>query len=175
MINVADCILYLYPGSIPKRDFEIIKHDNGVESILIWNLPDPQPTLLELESVWIPVMKRNKIKELNMSCNLEILNGFNSLSTGHFFEFGTLDQDNMSQEHSRLMRREDVLEVRWNTVDAGEMIFTRDQFFVICDEAAEFKWNRVFRYRDLKSQVLTIPDTGITVEEAELQINSISW
>jgi hypothetical protein len=164
--HLGEVLNHMYPTADTTKDFIVADFGEGVH-IAAWNLPDPIPTVQEIQDKWIQILKESKVKELNAMCNQDISKGFVSASTGYQFEFETLDQTNMDQEHGRLMRRTEIQEVKWNTVGAGEVILTREQFFTVCDEAAMMKWNKVSRYRTLKEQV-----NLCTTEE---EIIAITW
>jgi hypothetical protein len=46
--HIAHALAYLYPDADPREDYQITSID-GVESIAVWNLPDPQPTPEQLQ------------------------------------------------------------------------------------------------------------------------------
>lgn len=166
-MNIGRVLAHMYPDADPRNEYKVVDHSDGQgQQITDWNLPYPQPTQEELEEQWLDVLRKDKIKELNKACNADILNGFTA-TNGHTYEFTMLDQTNLDQQHGFLLRKTDVLTVDWNTIDSGEITHTREEFFQVCDEASDFKWQKVFRYRDLKNQVLLAIDEG--------EIGAIIW
>jgi|Deesub1362A_J573_1020465.scaffolds.fasta_scaffold00740_9 hypothetical protein len=63
-MNIAQCLMYLFPDAVPDRDY-IVQDDGQGQYIAEWDLPDPQPTQAELEAVWPEVqaeLAREEIK-----------------------------------------------------------------------------------------------------------------
>jgi len=50
-MNVALVLTYLFPGSDPLRDWAVVDDGSGPR-ITTWNLPVPQPTQRDLETVF---------------------------------------------------------------------------------------------------------------------------
>lgn len=166
-MNIGRVLAYMYPNANPRNDYKVMDHLDGQgQQISQWNLADPQPTQEELEVQWLYVLRKDKIAELKKACNLDILSGFTA-TNGHTYEFTMLDQTNMDQQHGMLLRRTDILSVNWQTVDSGEIPHTREEFFKVVDEASDFKWSKVFRYRQLKADVIAAT--------TESEINAIVW
>lgn len=60
-MSLVKAIMHIYPGTDPWDDFRVKRefvNDEFVESIYMWNLPEPQPTEEELQKAW------NAIKDL---------------------------------------------------------------------------------------------------------------
>lgn len=49
MAQLWKALTHLFPNAVPLRDYTIVERD-GVQSIALWNLPQPQPTQAELEA-----------------------------------------------------------------------------------------------------------------------------
>ncbi len=62
-MNIADCILYLYPNAKLFVDFEVMDRGAG-PYISMWNLSAPQPSQAELEAAWLPALKSKKVAEI---------------------------------------------------------------------------------------------------------------
>jgi hypothetical protein len=111
--------------------------------------PISNPTTLE-------DYQQNKIYELNTACNKEILGGFTSSVTGvaHQYKFDMEYQNNLNQEATMLALDSTIISVDWPTIDAGVVTHTREQFIQLCKESKTFKEQRLYRYFNLKAQVL---------------------
>lgn len=98
----------------------------------------------------------NKILELNTACNNEILGGFSSSATGavHQYKFDMEYQANMAQEGMMLALDSTITAVDWPTVDAGVVTHSRDQFIQLCKDSKTIKETKLYRYFNLKAQVL---------------------
>lgn len=48
-MNIVNALRHLYPNAEPLRDY-VLRDDGGGPYIAAWSLPDPQPTLSELEA-----------------------------------------------------------------------------------------------------------------------------
>lgn len=46
-MNKAIAVQQIYPNAIPMKDFVVI-NDDGIQKIIQWNYPQPQPTEEEL-------------------------------------------------------------------------------------------------------------------------------
>ncbi len=62
-MNIADCVLFLYPDAKPLVDFEVMDRGDG-QYISMWHLSAPQPTQAELEAAWLPALKAKKITDV---------------------------------------------------------------------------------------------------------------
>lgn len=112
-------------------------------------------------------VKAAKITELDTLCENEILAGFQSAATGHFFRFNAYDQMNFTQQMLVLISDSTIAEVTWKTEDAGVVTLTRDEFLAVIREAEAHKRGLMERYWTLKAQVLAAE----TVDE----VNAIQW
>lgn len=50
-MHIPSAVIHLFPGADPLADFEV-RDDGEGPYIAVWNLPDPQPTLEQLEAAW---------------------------------------------------------------------------------------------------------------------------
>lgn len=53
-MNLSLVILHLFPNATPRVDYIILDQGAGSE-IVRWDLPDPQPTQVELDAAWAVV------------------------------------------------------------------------------------------------------------------------
>ncbi|MFD2168512.1 hypothetical protein [Tumebacillus lipolyticus] len=108
---------------------------------------------LNLTTTSIDQVKQAKIDQLNEACESEILRGFTSVTTGHFYAFGVYDQTNFTQQMLLLLAGTTVGDVTWQTEDAGEVDHSMKQFLAVCAEAEQHKRTKIRRYQQLKAQV----------------------
>ena len=118
-----------------------------------------QPTLSEIQ--------QQKILELNIACNQDILNGFPSFCTGveHQYNFDLEYQANMNQRATMFLLKPTMVETWWPTKDKGVITHTREQFVQLCEDAERTKDEKIFRYFEMKAQILA--PTITTAEQVE--------
>jgi len=118
-----------------------------------------QPTLSEIQ--------QQKILELNIACNQDILNGFPSFCTGveHQYNFDLEYQANMNQRATMFLLKPTMVETWWPTKDMGVITHTREQFVQLCEDAERTKDEKIFRYFEMKAQILA--PTITTAEQVE--------
>ncbi len=119
-------------------------------------------TITPLEQI-----KQAKIDQLNEGCEATILRGFTSVTTGHFYAFGSNDQSNFTQQMLLLIADPSLTEVTWKTEDAGVIEHTREQFLAVCREAEQHKRAQIGWYWRLKEQV----ESATTWQ----QVDAIAW
>ncbi|MEC0242759.1 XkdW family protein [Paenibacillus dokdonensis] len=56
-MNKALAIMYMFPGADPSSDF-IVLDDDGVQTIIEWNIDAPEPTEDELQQAWEEYLKQ---------------------------------------------------------------------------------------------------------------------
>jgi hypothetical protein len=110
--------------------------------------------------------KKLKISILSEQCELSIVNGFEA-SNGHHYRTNRDDQINMIGQKDALMADPTITVVPWKTEDAGYINHTREEWLQVYKEAFEHKKSQLFKYNDLKQQVLN----ATTHEE----IVAINW
>jgi len=121
------------------------------------------------DSVKLPYTQEAKIEEINLACNLEILNGFVSSCTGieYGYKFDLEYQANLNQQMGMLSLDSAICEIPWPTKNAGVIIHQRSQFIQLLKDASDFKSSRLFRYFDMKEQIINC----LTTDEVKL----INW
>ncbi|UFJ40091.1 hypothetical protein LOK74_18945 [Brevibacillus humidisoli] len=111
--------------------------------------------------------KEAKIAQLDGMAERDILSGFTSQTTGHFYRFNQLDQMNFTQQMLLLVADQSIAEVSWKTEDAGVVVHTREQFLAVTNEAEQHKRSLMERYWTLKAQA----QDATTKEE----VDTINW
>jgi len=113
-------------------------------------------------------VQQQKIIELNIACNQDILNGFSSSCTSveHQYKFDEEYQANMNQRATMFLLKPTMTETWWPTKDEGVVTHTREQFVKLCEDAERVKDEKIFRYFDMKTQILA--PTITTVEQIEV-------
>jgi len=106
-------------------------------------------------------LQQSKIEEINLACNQEILGNFFSSCTGteHTYKFDMEYQANLNQQMGMLNIDETILSIPWPTVDNGIVIHNRSQFIDLLKDASDFKTSKLYRYFDLKAQVMNCQHT----------------
>jgi hypothetical protein len=73
MANTAEAIQYLYPNSVPLRDW-LVRSEGGVESVSFWSESlGSQPTAQAIEDAKIPATKASKIAAINAECRARLI------------------------------------------------------------------------------------------------------
>jgi len=113
--------------------------------------------------------KQNKIDELNDLCNEIILSTFESPCLGitHVFSFGIDDQMNFSGMLGAISAGIAPTTFTWKTEDAGVLTFDQSQFKQLFGDGLVFKQTNIYKYRDLKEQILSCT--------TQPQIDAIVW
>ena len=113
--------------------------------------------------------QKSKIEEINIACNLDILNGFSSTCTGveHQYKFDMEYQNNINQQASILNLDQTIELVYWPTKDAGVVEHTREQFINLLKDANNFKSEELYRYFTMKADILAM----ISLE----QVRQVVW
>lgn len=97
--------------------------------------------------------KNLKLSKLSEECESNILKGFTS-SNGHVYRTNIDDQINMIVQRDILNYNPEIETVMWKTDDEGYIEHTREEWFQIYNEAFEHKQNQLFKYEQLKQQVI---------------------
>ena len=121
------------------------------------------------DSVRLPYTQEAKIEEINIACNLEILNGFDSSVLGgesHHYKFDMEYQANMNQQMGILSLDPTIELIPWPT-SIGVIVHTKPQFIQLLKDANDFKSSRLFRYFDMKSQIMNAETTD--------EVKLINW
>jgi len=108
----------------------------------------------------LPFIQQAKIEEINIACNKEILGGFDSLILGesNHYKFDMEYQANMNQQMGILSLDQTIEFIPWPT-SSGVAIHTKTQFIQLLKEASDFKSSKLFRYFDLKQQIMNCQNT----------------
>lgn len=138
-------------------------HTSDKSKYLIVN-DDVSPDSISVDQT-LSFHKQVKIDELNKKCEEAIAAGFWSQATGHFYKFDLYDQINFLEAKASLTPEDQY--ITWKTEDAGQVVHTVEQFFQVCEEAKQHKWNCITKFWTLKEQVLN----ATTHEE----IDAIQW
>ena len=136
----------------------------------------PDYLIIDGEPVYTPIpeslkllpLQEGKIEEINLKCNLEIIGGFDSsvLGESHHYKFDMEYQANMNQQMGLISLDPTIEFIPWPT-SSGVLIHTKSQFIQLLKEASDFKSNKLFRYFDLKAQILAMT----TIE----QVKEVVW
>ena len=121
------------------------------------------------DSVRLPSMQQAKIEEINLACNLEILGGFESSVLGgehHHYKFDMEYQANMNQQMGLLSLDPTIELIPWPT-SSGVLIHTKSQFVQLLKDASDFKSSKLFRYFDMKEQIMNAETTD--------EVKLINW
>lgn len=70
-MNIAECIMYLYPDADPTKDFRVEDDGSGAK-LKYWNLEVPKPTTKELKAVWLDALKKSKIAQVKVETKKRI-------------------------------------------------------------------------------------------------------
>lgn len=97
--------------------------------------------------------KKKKLELINQQCEEAIVNGFTA-SNGHTYRTNRDDQINMINQRDILNSNPEIETVMWKTEDEGYIEHTREEWFQIYNEAFEHKQNQLFKYEQLKQQVI---------------------
>jgi len=153
-------------GTIPSNmtvDQEILfnvlpNFGGSAEDYEVMEMEAPPPSLSEIQ--------QQKIIELNTACNQDILNGFSSSCTGveHQYNFDLEYQANMNQRATMFLLKPTMVETWWPTKDKGVITHSREQFVQLCEDAERIKGEKIFRYFEMKAQILAPTTTAEQVE-----------
>lgn len=94
-----------------------------------------------------------KIELFDEMCENKIIAGFES-SNGHTYRCNRDDQLNMIGKKDQLMYDTTIETVYWRTEDSGYVALSRDEFLIVYREALSHKENTIFKYNDLKKQII---------------------
>lgn len=121
----------------------------------------------EINDELLSQFKQLKIDNLNRTCDTQIDEGFTS-SNGHRYRLTRDDQINMMGRKSELKEDETITQVDWKTEDAGYITHTREEWLnVVYREAFNYKESQIYKYNQLKQQVLAC----VSIDE----INAVVW
>ena len=126
----------------------------------------PIPDIIKL-----PPLQEAKIEEINIACNKEILDGFDSNILGdesnfHHYKFDMEYQANFSEMANILNIDDTITEINW-PVDGFMVIHTKQQFISLLKEARDHKSGKLERYFDLKEQIMNCQSTD--------EVGLINW
>ncbi|MES9681797.1 hypothetical protein ABWK22_02530 [Gottfriedia acidiceleris] len=110
--------------------------------------------------------KKLKSDQLSLTCDETIIKGFEA-SNGHFYRTNRDDQVNMIGQKDELMADPEMTEVFWKTEDAGYIKHPKDEWLTIYTEAFAHKKKQLYKYNNLKQQVLLSTEHG--------QIVNVNW
>ena len=121
------------------------------------------------DSVRLPSMQQAKIEEINLACNLEILNGFKSSASGeeHSYKFDEEYQRNFGLMIGAISVDPSLDSIPWPTKNIGIVNHTRSEFIQLYLDGKLFMESKLYRYFSLKEQILAM--TSIE------QIKAIVW
>ncbi|MFE4029135.1 hypothetical protein ACFX4N_23560 [Priestia sp. YIM B13551] len=100
------------------------------------------------------------------TCEEKILEGFTA-SNGHFYRTNRDDQINFIGQKDLLVANESLTTVPWKTEDVGYIVHTRDEWLQIYNEAFSHKQAQLFKYDNLKKQVMAATD--------HVALSTIKW
>jgi len=113
--------------------------------------------------------QESKIEEINLSCNLEIVGGFESICTTikHKYKFDLEWQANLNRQMNIFMFDSTIESVEWNTIDVGWVTLSRQEFITLYQDSNRFIESKLNKYKELKEQVINC----LTTDEVKL----INW
>jgi len=149
--------------------------DDVVDKHVIENYPDytyigGEPVYTPIpDSVNLPYVQQSKIEEINIACNLDILNGFASSCTGveHSYKFNEEWQTNFNREMNSLLLNPTILSLNWTTKDDGVMVHTREQFIILYAESKLHIDTKMARYYEMRDQIMAAQTTT--------QVKEFAW
>lgn len=144
-----------------------IENAKPISQIRRESAPDQWYPSIRHSSMDLEELKQAKITQLDDLCEKEILAGFTSQTTGHFFRFSQYDQMNFTQQMLIMLADTNVSEVTWKTENAGVVTITRNDFLEVVREAEQHKRGLLERFWTLKAQV----QAATTFE----QIDAVDW
>lgn len=97
--------------------------------------------------------KEIKSIHFKRTCESEILKGFVA-SNGHFYRTNRDDQTNLMGQKDLLSENPSIETVMWKTEDVGYIEHTKEEWIKIYNEAFLHKQTQLFKYDNLKKQVL---------------------
>ncbi len=133
-----------------------------VNGELVINTP-PQPTDAELLA---QAQQAQKVI-LQQERDQAIYAGFTSSVTGHQYGYAPDDQVNLLKQTVRLMNDSSITSVVWNTLDAGLVTHTSEEFLSLQQDAQQHEMSLYEKYWTKEAQI----DKCTTVEE----VQSIVW
>lgn len=166
-MDLCASILYIYPDVIPFHDFILRDDSDGKGAYIdVWNYSQPQPTIDQLNTAWISVLKKQKIADLKVDCDNSIAQGFVG-TTGHTYQYAPADQANINKQLTLLLLNTATTSVDWNTIDAGVVTHTRDEFIQLGTDASNHERSNIGKLWQLEANVNSATD--------EASINAIVW
>jgi len=154
-LTVPEGYIALYLDDVNEKD--IIKNYSNYkmkDGVIVY---DPIP-----ESIRLSFEQQSKIEELNIACNLDILDGFYSSVLGgekHKYKFNLEWQNNFNRQMNSLILDSTVNEVIWNTIDIGTIKLTREQFINLYQDSKKFIDDKMNRYYSLKETIINCKNT----------------
>ena len=119
-------------------------------------------------------VKQDKIKELDLKCEANILEGFmipedheDPALAGNYYSFDLYDQLNFNLQVTYIDVVTPTEPIYWKTENKGIVPHTIQQFMEVCKFAEKHKRGNIEKYWTLKDQVLNCQ----TIEEVE----AITW
>jgi hypothetical protein len=166
-----------------NRGFAIISGEEGEfleDHLYLEDVEDKPEKPTEVEPPFIDNMvaldfvKNIKMREFSKRCEQYIKAGFTA-SNGHFYEFDEKDQLNFTQQMLLMVSQQDPSQiVEWNTVDAGVVQHTVEEFLGVCMSGEAHKRHYISLYRQVK-QDMKAKETWDEVIECEFPEEKIDW
>lgn len=96
-VNIGQAIAYQYPHADPINDY-MVTWDGTQFNLVSWNLPDPQPTIDDLEQWYLAAVKQQAIAALRNGYNQTLLSGFQCVIGNNQYTFGWQTDDKTNME-----------------------------------------------------------------------------
>lgn len=164
-------LMQMYPTSNPSQ-YEIIANIDGTFTITQWNVPGtPKPNESDVVAYWntngINLLRQQKINDLKRSFQAAVNGTFtsNALGVAHTY-LAVQAQENYNSEVHRYLIDPNYTSTLVDTVDAGLLSHTKDQFFQVFKDGHDF----VVSQRSKLDNYITQVNTA-TAD----QLSTINW
>lgn len=165
-------LMQMYPNSNPSQ-YEIIANPDGSFTITQWNVPNtPKPNESDVVAYWntngINLLRQQKINELRASFNQAVNGTFtsNAMGVAHTY-LAVQAQENYNSEVHRYLIDPTYSSTLVDTVDAGLISHSKDQFFQVFKDGHDF----VVQQRQQLEKLISDVNTATT----PTAINLIKW
>jgi hypothetical protein len=109
-VNIGQAIAYQYPNASPDKDYTVT-WDGTQFALTAWNLPDPQPTMDNINQWYLAAVKQQTIATLRNGYAQTMLGGFQCTISNTQYTFGWQPDDKTN------------LELTQSAVDKGFLTF----------------------------------------------------
>jgi hypothetical protein len=167
--NIGMAIAYQYPTASPVTDYTVT-WDGTQFALTSWNLPDPQPTVDDINQWYLAALKKQAFAQLKSGFEQTIAQGFQCAISGTTYTFGwqLTDQMHLQQVQYAIDKGLDTFPIDYADID-GNIVSIPDQATLTALEqkANDFAWAQVKQLRQLNSQVQSATTPS--------QVEGITW